>query len=369
MKKLWIEEVYCREQEDYTGYDNCRIDVTVDGELVAVLRKNMSDSEANRRKWVVQKGFVYSNAASIKVWEEDDADADDPIASISVNTATALGVSKKNYTQSGNYDITFGVQAFEGEVSQTAEGLIKEFERSTRAGVWKNIAKPALIADLRNLINNPAANILQSKAPFCGPASVLYALAKRNNAKLVKMCQDLYETGQFNTQNLAIKASTTLKNSKVGFNMSLANWILQASIRDALNATIDIDSNTGGLGGITTPGEMQQLGKELLGLTLTHTSTYAWGEVDAIKYANKKVNEGGVGFLLIDASMLPGQSQSTVFYPNHWVVLEGGLQIDPGVYDTFSTGNITFNCWTWGQKIKVKASEEKFEDCFFGVVA
>jgi hypothetical protein len=168
---------------------------------------------------------------------------------------------------------------------------------------------------------------------------------------------------------LAIKASQALRNSKVGFNMSLANWVLQASIRDAMNATIDIDSNSGGLAGITTPGEMQELGKELLGLTMKHTSTYVYGELDAIKYGNSKVANGGVAFLLIDASMIPGQNQSAVFYPNHWVVLEGGLKIDQGVYDLFDTGNITFNCWTWGQKLTLKVSEEKFEDCFFGVVA
>ena len=369
MKKLWIEEVYCREQEDYTGYDNCRIDVTIDGELVAVLRKNMSDSEAARRKWVVQKGFVYNSSAKVKVWEEDSPDADDEIATLTMNTSTTQGVSKKNFTKSGNYDITYGVLAVESEEEHDAQWQIKEFERSTRAGVWKNIAKPALIADLRNVVSNPSATILQSKAPFCGPASVLYALAKRDSKKLVKMCQDLYETGQFNTQHLVFKASDTLKNSKVGFNMSLSNWILQASIRDTMNATIDIDSQTGGLGGITTPGEMQELAKELLGLTTAHHSTYAWGEVDAIKYANGKFNNGGVAFLLIDKSMLPGESQSTVYYPNHWVVFEGNLKIDAGVYDVFGTGNIALRCWTWGQQFSVKVSEEKFEDCFFGVVA
>ncbi len=375
MKQLWIEQIHCREQEDYSGYDNVRVDVHVDGVLVAVMRRNMSDSEASRRTWTIGKGYVYKDKAIVKVWEEDSPDGDDEIATLQFKSTTADGMQKKNFKKSGNYDITAGVNDVTPSEVQDPDWHLAEFEKSSKAGVWKNIPKPLLITDMRDILKNPVGTIKQLNAPLCGPASILYALVRRDPVKFVRMCRDLYENGRFDTPKLKIAPSQALKDSKVGFKMTAANWVVQASIRDSMNAAIDFTASSGGVAGITTAEEMQELAKEILGLNLDNRRTYAWGEVDAIKYAKSKHDSGGVAFMLVDVSMMPPRPpntvrpQSAVYHPNHWIVYDGGLKIDPGVFEWTSTGNIRFDCWSWGLKLPITVSEERFEDCFFGVVA
>jgi hypothetical protein len=109
----------------------------------------------------------------------------------------------------------------------------------------------------------------------------------------------------------------------------------------------------------------------------------AQGKRDAIEiieharqhYLGVKVREqGGVAFLMIHAAML-GKPDPFLSHPNHWVSFLGNLVIDDGIWYQYESGNIKFNCYSWGLTkneqvgaFAVDVGEGAFEDYFWGVV-
>nr|MBC8489760.1 hypothetical protein [Bacteroidota bacterium] len=235
---------------------------------------------------------------------------------------------------------------------------IKNFRNSTVPGVWLNINKTELIDDMINKLNNPF-KVDQGSTPFCGPGSIIFELVSRYKTKYVQLCQSLYETGKFKAITVDIAPSETLKNSQVRKGISVADWMLLASLRDTENVLFTVESDSSDIVGITTPWEMKGWINELLCFTNPNfDSTTIYGEIDAIREAEKSLNSKGVAFLLIDSALI-SKTKPTVYYPNHWVSYLGNLII---------SNTIKFDCYSWGDKYNVDVGESEFEDCLWGVV-
>lgn len=212
------------------------------------------------------------------------------------------------------------------------------------------------------MVSNPF-QVAQGSTPLCGPASILFELAGRQPAHLVAICQELYETGRFAGQTKLVEPCDDLRNSVPAAGISLADWLMMATLRDVENAIFDVEGDSSDfVMGLTTPWEMKGWAFEILGYNrVAFGSTFVYGEFDAIRAAERARNAGGVAFLLVDGAMLGGD-EPLVALPNHWVSFLGDLVIGP------NDSHVHFQCYSWGSTRTVDLDEETFEDYMWGVV-
>ncbi|MUT68751.1 hypothetical protein [Paenibacillus sp. NEAU-GSW1] len=362
MRQVTIHTLRCRETEDW-GADECRLEIFVDGALQPYLRKSLD----NGQSWSLNRSFKFNNKVEVKLWDEDSPDPNDHLGSVQIGTNlvnNAIG-TYKNYGSS--YELNFSVINIPDTVNPVDEQL-QSFEKSTATGVWPNIVKSELIADIKLKIANPF-KIDQASTPLCGPASILFELVSRHPAKYVAICRELFETGKFTARTKIVKPSSTLLNSRVRSGVSVADWMLMATLRDTENALFPVEANSNdAVTGLTTPWEMKGWTFEILGFSnVAYESTYVYGEFEAMRKAKQIRDQGGVAFLMIHAAML-GNPDPAVGYPNHWVSYLSNLKIDEGVWYSWDSGHINFDCYSWGSKKSVNLGEGPFEDYMFGLV-
>jgi len=83
----------------------------------------------------------------------------------------------------------------------------------------------------------------------------VFELVSRHPAQYVKICQAVYETGQFQGRTKRVKPSDKLIKSKVKSGVTLADWMLMATLRDTENAIYNVEEGSGPVAmGITTRG-------------------------------------------------------------------------------------------------------------------
>ncbi|MBD2120154.1 hypothetical protein [Trichocoleus sp. FACHB-262] len=363
MRQLILKQMKCYESEDW-GADECRLEIFADGALQPYLKTSLNNGQA----WTLNRTYNFRNNIDIKLWDEDSPDGDDFLGSARIETG--ITDSAVSFTQDGaNYKLWY--QVVEVPDVDPVQAAIAAFERSPQPGVWPYIEKAALLADIRATVLNPFA-VNQSYTPFCGPTAIVYELVSKQPARYVSICQSLYETGQFQSRTKVVRPADGLRNSKVRDGISVADWMLIATLRDTENLVFPVDASSSGLvnniAGITTPWEMKGWIYEILGYDqVNFESTFIYGEFDAMRSAQAARKQGGVAFLLIDASMLQG-SAPAIAYPNHWVSYLGNLQIDDGVWYQHDSGHIRFDCYSWGRKYSVDLGEGPFEDYMWGIV-
>jgi len=235
---------------------------------------------------------------------------------------------------------------------------LKDFEDSTTSGVWTQIAKPDLIADMRLAIESPL-EVSNGQQNLCGPAAIVYELVKRNPERYVALMRQLYEQGYFNAGTIDITPASQLYSIAVPSGITCADWMIMASMRDDENTLFDYDPGDD-VAGISWPSDMVLWAEQILQFSnVNYTSTYTFGEADAIVAANNAYNANGCAFLLIDCWMLQSP-EPLVCIPEHWVPYAGGLQV--------STDRFVFDTVSWGEVKHVDVNESRFEDCMWGVV-
>ena len=74
MRKLNLETMKCYETEDWSGPDECRLEIFVDGIFQPPpLKKSLN----NGQTWTLNKPYFFKNNIQIKLWDEDSPDDDD----------------------------------------------------------------------------------------------------------------------------------------------------------------------------------------------------------------------------------------------------------------------------------------------------
>jgi hypothetical protein len=255
-----------------------------------------------------------------------------------------------------------------------AHTALTAFKASTKKGLWPQVNKSQLIDGLAARVNNPCL-VNQGRRSLCGPAAIVHELAKRRKLVYVQMARALYETGYYDGGSNEITPSHSLLTSKVPSSLNPADWLMLASLRDDKNTfyVVEYEDDPGsfeeGISGLTTPGDMEDWTRDVLGFgNVVWDSTYVYGENDALRSAQRAINGGGVAFLMIDTAMLGGNAP-TIAYPKHWVSFKGDLSIDEGDWWCWDCGHVAFKVYSWGNCSKpVNLGEGPFEDYMWGAV-
>jgi hypothetical protein len=116
---------------------------------------------------------------------------------------------------------------------------IANFEKSNVPGVWATLDKNQVLADMRSRLADPF-QVNQGGQPFCGPASILFELIRKQPLRYVQVCQSIFETGGFQGQTTRIKASQTLVKSRGRLRLSQADWMVLATLREAENSILTL---------------------------------------------------------------------------------------------------------------------------------
>src|SRR5437867_4957169 len=91
--------------------------------------------------------------------------------------------------------------------------LIDEFAGSPTPGKWPHIDKTALIADMRDRVQNPE-HVNQQKSPLCGPCAAIFELLRREPGRYVSLVRQLFEKGAFRGRTRLIQASGDLMTGR-----------------------------------------------------------------------------------------------------------------------------------------------------------
>lgn len=359
---LRLTSLKCKENEDITGNDELRLEVYIDGVFREKMKCNIKDNQV----WNIFKEYTFSQSVQIKLWDEDFGwgDGDDFLGETLINTSLGENKTSKFDLDDSDYTLTYSVSETSLTLENTANQLLDEFKKSGASGVWPNIDKTHLIDDISAIIANPL-RVNQGRAPLCGPAAVVYELVKREPARFIKICRDLYEKGSFSTRTKTYSASSKLRESKVRSGITPANWMLMTTIVEYSNLILNIDADSSDL----AYGSHELFMKEWIYEILLYdrvdwTSTYSYGEFDALRQAKNAYDNGGVAFFVIHAALIGNPPPLVSLVGNHWVSYAGNLEIDEGEWYIWDSGHVKFDCYTWGSIRSVSTDEGTFEDYF-----
>ncbi|MGB3615021.1 MAG: hypothetical protein WBA10_14605 [Elainellaceae cyanobacterium] len=261
-----------------------------------------------------------------------------------------------------------------------AYAALDAFEQSPHPGCWPHLDKATLIAEMRSRLKNPFI-INQRQQPFCGPASILFELARKQPLRYVTMGQALYEQGTFQAKTEAVCATENLcRASRDPLHMAQADWMMLAALREAETLIFPVEPNAPtlirNLAGMTKSWEMVGWVKEVLGYPqASYYHAYLFRDMKALKRAESAIQRGGVAFALVTAGgMLGSVAQKTrLALPNHWVTLLSTAPVDvtPRWQDMLSPGQgaaLELEYYTWGDRRSVTIQRSAFRRFFWGFV-
>lgn len=299
-----------------------------------------------------------------------------PVAALAVSAAVLASLTALNPAQAATAD-----QIAAAKRVAKAHALTNLFERSAQPGVWPKLQKAKIVAEMRERIDNPF-KVYQSSQPFCGPAAVVFELARKQPDKYARFCRSLFETGSFQGRTQLFAPSATLRNSNRPGSMAHVDWMLLGALRDTANLLFDIDSSAPpvirNLAGISYPWELEGWAKELLGCTNVKFTLAMAGDLNVLREARSVVSSGGVAFPLIDAALIQGPNPPASI-PNHWVTLLSASRIQDGralftqtpfgpVPSGWQEGSVKSSVYSWASTYSIDTGEGRFNTLFWGVV-
>lgn len=364
MKQITLENLHCTSTEDWTGADECRLEVYNDGELHFAYRKDLNDDE----NWALNASLLFARTCVLRLFDEDGdfpGDDDDALGVVTIGPEDAAHATARFTRDDSDYTITYSV-VDRSDLGETdlATFAVDQFEASTAPSLWPALDKAEIIRDLRERRWNPIS-INQVNSNFCGPTSIVFELARTQPRRYADLCRQLFETGGFWSRTHRVDAPDGLRASQSGQNMRPADWMLIATMRNDENALFSVSARSVGitsqLEGMTTPWEMEGWTSELLLKdNVANSTTFVWGEFDAIRYAHQVWAGGGSAFIMIHSDMFAAPNGTVPPWPDHWVVYAGGLD-ETG-------GRIRFQVYSWGRIYPLDLTLDHFENCMFGIV-
>jgi hypothetical protein len=248
---------------------------------------------------------------------------------------------------------------------QQAQAAIDRFEQSPLESAWASLDKATIVADLRDRVANPF-RINQGGQPFCGPASVLFELVRKNPERYVQICQSLFEQGDFQGITRRIVASDQLRRSLDNqFRMGQADWMVLATLRESENLLFPVEPNAPdlirNLAGMTKSWELRGWVQEILGFGKTgYHHAFLLSDFAALNASIAALNSGGVACLLVTAEGMLQNNPPLVPYPSHWVTLLGNV--------TVLSDRVSFDLYTWSQLLHVDLDTDSFKKYFWASV-
>jgi hypothetical protein len=260
----------------------------------------------------------------------------------------------------------------------TATALVNQFVTNPAlTGRWPNIHRVDLGTGLLARIDNPNS-IDQAATPFCGPTTVIRALALNNPDAYAQAAIDLYTTGHARINNLDIRPGSAVINAAVPANTNPADWIMLASLRDSSNWLLSASGFFGrNIAGITIPSTIETWFRNAGFTQIVNRTSLTGGDIPSVKsmnvqQASQYYSQGYTVAMLIDADLLDPSTQNDMFsmYPDHWIVLASPIANAGSMNYSVNT---SFKAFTWGTVRDVPQSGtlvyERFLTKFYGFVA
>ena len=209
--------------------------------------------------------------------------------------------------------------------------------------VFSQIKRMDFISSLAANIKHPS-NINQGKTNFCGPASVLHALAKYHPMEYATFALDLFQKGTAMARGAVVDA-TFLKDEAIppNMNISACDWVTMAGLRNNLSAFSCLKSLTT----VTTmfqgtyPFELKTA-FEMFGYTdvRSDTSFMTVGEAN-FRAASDLVAKRFRVILSVHEDMFHKPTEKSWMHkgPNHFCTLKSTATIG---------ANIKCRLWQWG---------------------
>lgn len=245
---------------------------------------------------------------------------------------------------------------------------IYSFENRSGVAAFTHINRKEVASGLRERVENPW-KINQGAAGLCGPASLVYSIAKDQPDVYVNMVIELYEKGQTTFGKWKLKPGKDLKNY-LPVGVPVVDWIPTASIRDSENWFYDYQD---------TSGEGGNWGKEMIpwlkkaGYTkiIEDYGDMKTKDEKSLQYADSCYNLGFNVMLSIHADILyrkTGLKSS----PNHWVCLASRVNY-AGAIDDYLSRTVNMTIFTWGElhpvpKAPATLKLTDFLDSYFGFI-
>lgn len=272
---------------------------------------------------------------------------------------------------------------------------LREIQSNTAPSLWQHIERDPVVKQLRGRIRNPGV-MRQNPTDFCGPFSLLFEYARRRPATYVKSAGELLFSGRFTTLGGRVfHAAADLRTRPVPEgDIRAADWLFAATMRDDENVSDDVDDGQG-IEGITWPFEIEEWIEDVLGLRSDYFPCVLGGEMGALREGQEAIQAGGVAILLVDSSLAKhaaGDSEEDLWsvrrnfkvdggpdgfgdisgrvhcedddslYPNHYVVLLGGLA------NTNSETQFRVRGWSWGARFDFDGSADGFGEYLYAVM-
>jgi len=271
-------------------------------------------------------------ARSLAVADFDGDGRDDLLVGRPYETFEAAG-----HVEAGAVSLLFGNDP--EYLRNTAKARLAQFAASTVPGVFQQITKNDLIAELLVRIDHPDT-MNQKSEPTCGPMAAMVAMAMKEPVKYVEFVQSLFETGEY--QGYSCRSSASVPGG-----MDAVDWLLGRTLAPSGS---DAD-------------DMRHWMRTLLNCTSTrHLNTRFGGEMDALREARNAVHCGHVAALQVDSAILKNKNPG--FWPwqndhDHWVLLLNVESIQDNV-------GVKCEVFTWGGTMTLDLTEGEFEDLMFG---
>jgi hypothetical protein len=267
--------------------------------------------------------------------------------------------------------------------SAELNAALLDFEQSQKLGVWTYLDKSQLIREVRSRVSNPF-RVNQGQQPFCGPASIVFELIRKQPLRYIQNCRSLFETGQFQGYSRTIQASEKLRQTSIGqLRMAHADWMMLSTLRESENLIFPVDPNAPqiiqNLGGMTKSWEMAGWVEEILGYsTVEYHHAYLIRDLKVLQKGVEAIAQGGVTFLLITANgLLRDQPINTkqesrivkpLALPDHWITLLDDVTIQPGLRWNPDSGHVGFNTFSWAANLRVDVPKGVFRRFFWSLV-
>jgi hypothetical protein len=258
-----------------------------------------------------------------------------------------------------------GLYQSDPNLVNAANTAITTFEQDRTPGAWDFLDKTTIIAEIRDRVQNPFL-INQGGQPFCGPASVLFELVRKQPLRYVQICQSLYTVGGFQAATQWIAAPDALRhNSRGELHMGQADWMVLATLRQSENLLFPVEPNAPELirniAGMTKSWEMKGWIREILGYrNADYYHAYLLNDITALTAAADTIGAGGVAFALITAEGMLQATPPPIPFPSHWIVLLGNIKIQGD--------RVSFDIYTWSKKLHLDLDQGAFKKYFWACV-
>jgi hypothetical protein len=270
-----------------------------------------------------------------------------------------------------------------------------ELRKLAQAGPhkWKNVNRDQVVSEVRARVRDSGI-IRQDPTDFCGPLAIVVEWARRMPQNYVQCVRTLLEDGKITTvSGRVIEADAELRALPIPAGpIGHVDWMLAATMREDENINLDIEDGEG-WEAVTAPGAIVSWTADVLALDAKSYPCWHSEEIESLRAAEKAINNGGVGFLLIDSNLLkdggddseevmynrfrwhtgsaPGDwgdkrhSEDDSYPPSHWAILLGvNLAANAGDSDP-----IEVRVWSWGKEFLITGTAEAFGEYLYESVA